>query len=856
MSNTTSPSPPARPLQDKAAQDLASEALIASMLAEEAYYLNGGPSRPPKATGSTAYYSDEGDDDDYESASKLRTKSTGKRPPATTTNDYGRKRQARESGPSTSQLSSTNLPSHGTRWKPFEDELLGQGIQQFGEGNWRAISDFIGSRNPLQVKNRARHLTLYKQPKAESAGSTAVNTLAGAPYQLSIAASTAADSPTLSVTSGPPSRPADLVTANPDDESDVDVISEDDSASAPRDLSNNMSPTVKMAVLASYAAVNPGASTLSSRSGVSSSAVSSVSPHFSEAVLAAAPVASPSPPQSPKDTTTTTTLSHVGSAATSSDSLPANLTTISDQERRAFPEFFRGKPSKTPARYLAIRNHILQAWYACQPQYLTKTRVRPALRGFGDVNVIGRIHAYLERRGDINQGAIMSAVLIGKRQAAKLSAGAGPVAMTTPRRKSGPRRSPLPVDSPASSPPRGNGSGQEDTVGNEVRPVSLSPSPPSRQTRPRRKNSAKAAVSDTEAYNPFTLVPLAPPLPPAAGGLGITVSSRSLVIMDFHAHLAETEIIGLLGGTFDADHSRVTVSEAFPCNSTSTGFQCEMDPVSEMEARDHFAARGLIVVGWYHSHPTFDPDPSIRDLENQGTYQELFRQVSGAEPFVGAIVCPFHPQRVSGISEIRFFALGHLRDATHGQRLPHVCSTSTTIPARGVGVDRSGDADGNTQAVETEAAAIYEQVVSLVELYRHHPHRTDLTAPYPAAVPAYSRRHQSSRLTKLLTSLRAHLQWSEARANQFIFQVRQLVVSMFGLTDTWGEGHIPVADSLGSVTGPAAVKVRKGEDESLDNLSIDSPPGSDQPVEPSEVQAEEEEEIEVDADSMDDIVDI
>ncbi|KAJ1911065.1 hypothetical protein IWQ60_010321, partial [Tieghemiomyces parasiticus] len=846
------------PLQDKAAQDLASEALIASMLAEEAYYLNGGLSRPPKATGSTAYYSDEGDDDDYESASELRTKSTGKRHPATTTNDYGRKRQARESGPSTSQLSSANLPSHGTRWKPFEDELLGQGIQQFGEGNWRAISDFIGSRNPLQVKNRARHLALYKQPKAESAGSTAVNTLAGAPYQLSIAASTAGDSPALSVTAGLPTRSADLVTATPDHESDVDVISEDDSVGALRDLSN-MSPTVKMAALASYTAVNPGASTLSSRSGFSSSAVSSVSAHFGETVLVAAPAASPSPPQSPKDTTTT--LSLVGSTATPSDSLPANLTGISDQERRTFPEFFRGKPSKTPARYLAIRNHILQAWYACQPQYLTKTRVRPALRGFGDVNVIGRIHAYLERRGDINQDAIMSAVLIGKRQAAKLSAGAGPVAVTTPRRKSGPRRSPLPVDSPASSPPRGNGSDQEDTVGNEARPVSLSPSPPSRQTRPRRKNSAKAAASDTEVYNPFTLVPLAPPLPPAAGGLGIAVSSRSLVIMDFHAHLAETEIIGLLGGTFDADHSRVTVSEAFPCNSTSTGFQCEMDPVSEMEARDHFAARGLIVVGWYHSHPTFDPDPSIRDLENQGTYQELFRQVSGAEPFVGAIVCPFHPQRVSGISEIRFFALGHLRDATHGQRLPHVCSTSTTIPTRGAGVDRSGDPDGKTQAVETEAAAIYEQVVNLVELYRHHPHRTDLTAPYPAAVPAYSQHHPSSRLTKLLTSLRAHLQWSEAQADQFILQVRQLVVSMFGLTDTWGEEHTPVADSLGAVTGPAAVKVRKGEDESLDNLSIDSPPGFDcvdQPVEPGEVQAEEEEEeeIEVDADSMDDIVDI
>jgi proteasome lid subunit RPN8/RPN11 len=49
-----------------------------------------------------------------------------------------------------------------------------------------------------------------------------------------------------------------------------------------------------------------------------------------------------------------------------------------------------------------------------------------------------------------------------------------------------------------------------------------------------------------------------------------------------------------------------------------------MDPVSEMAAREVFEKRGLNVVGWYHSHPTFEPDPSIRDIENQASYQVLF----------------------------------------------------------------------------------------------------------------------------------------------------------------------------------------------------------------------------------------
>lgn len=49
-----------------------------------------------------------------------------------------------------------------------------------------------------------------------------------------------------------------------------------------------------------------------------------------------------------------------------------------------------------------------------------------------------------------------------------------------------------------------------------------------------------------------------------------------------------------------------------------------MDPVSEMEAREVFEQKGLRVVGWYHSHPTFEPEPSIRDIENQTSYQVSF----------------------------------------------------------------------------------------------------------------------------------------------------------------------------------------------------------------------------------------
>jgi protein MYSM1 len=46
--------------------------------------------------------------------------------------------------------------------------------------------------------------------------------------------------------------------------------------------------------------------------------------------------------------------------------------------------------------------------------------------------------------------------------------------------------------------------------------------------------------------------------------------------MDFHSHLAHTEIIGLLGGSFidNQQGSKVLqVKTVFPCQSTSTGIQ-------------------------------------------------------------------------------------------------------------------------------------------------------------------------------------------------------------------------------------------------------------------------------------------
>ncbi len=58
------------------------------------------------------------------------------------------------------------------------------------------------------------------------------------------------------------------------------------------------------------------------------------------------------------------------------------------------------------------------------------------------------------------------------------------------------------------------------------------------------------------------------------------------------------------------------VEEAFPCQSlqgdATDGMNVEIDPVSELAVAEKISTNNMRIVGWYHSHPLFQPDPSVR----------------------------------------------------------------------------------------------------------------------------------------------------------------------------------------------------------------------------------------------------
>jgi proteasome lid subunit RPN8/RPN11 len=132
----------------------------------------------------------------------------------------------------------------------------------------------------------------------------------------------------------------------------------------------------------------------------------------------------------------------------------------------------------------------------------------------------------------------------------------------------------------------------------------------------------------------------------------VIVLPEALLLGDIHAHLCTDEVIGLLGGCWDAEKKLLVVDTVLPCRELKLpppfdqSVSVEMDPSSASEATNVIQQCGKTVVGWYHSHPIFQPSPSICDINNQTNYQNMFKDNgigndAVVPPYVGMIFTPF-----------------------------------------------------------------------------------------------------------------------------------------------------------------------------------------------------------------------
>ena len=148
----------------------------------------------------------------------------------------------------------------------------------------------------------------------------------------------------------------------------------------------------------------------------------------------------------------------------------------------------------------------------------------------------------------------------------------------------------------------------------------------------------------------------------------VSVHTSAVVVMDVHCSLTSSEVVGYLGGywdvnnngKFDAQHKNeerlavrcvimwklihslstvLTVKQSYPCLSrlgdVKRGQACEIGIAQEMERH------GLVLVGWYHSHPLSSPSPTVLDIDAQLEYQLKLKGTGdqGYRPCVAMICC-------------------------------------------------------------------------------------------------------------------------------------------------------------------------------------------------------------------------
>ncbi|KAI8980989.1 hypothetical protein BDB01DRAFT_794919 [Pilobolus umbonatus] len=576
-------------------------------------------------------------------------------------------------------ISSVSLPSHKTRWNDEEDDKLKEALMKFGYGNWKLISEYIGTRNPLQCKNHTRHLIQFNKldksiqditPKVESPVSTKQNG------------------------------------ENTNQEEDAtDISIEEDN------LDSHGGDTIDKGATETHTN-NENIPNLTENSQLLKQSNDTL--HIPAEMPGTVPI--------------------------------FDRDHISEEEMAENPEWFRHKYSKTPDRYLRIRNHILDCWNLLRPRYLTKTNARRELKDCGDVNAIGRIHEYLERIGAINVDCITNAPRPPKRvshmyedkeeyfDAAGLVVG-----------YEGPRKRKVRNEYGEWVDPR-------DLEGRVIEHKSTEDPKPKRVTK-RSLHQYYGGDDFSRGYNPFRLVPTNHYSDDLPAPFNVEIVSDVLLVMDFHSHLAHTEIIGLLGGNFirQGDTKILQVKRVFPCQSTSTGIQCEMDPASEMKAREDFREKGYTVVGWYHSHPTFEPHPSIRDIENQTSYQTLFREEkTGDEPFIGVIITPYDPEIGSDDSQIQYLHISKEWDGTHSFRIPYSCRRHVK----------------QTEQVSPDTLVQFKE---LIEEYKHYEYKMDMMSLFGSR----------TRLDKLLDSLRSHLFIPKEEEDLFLDTVKGLIIDHY-----------------------------------------------------------------------------
>ncbi|XP_071984996.1 deubiquitinase MYSM1 isoform X2 [Engystomops pustulosus] len=670
--------------------------------------------------------------------------------------------------------------SSSVKWTPEEKALFEQGLAKFGR-RWTSIARLVGSRTVLQVKSYARQY--YKNKCKVEDGEENSKMGSGVLHLLRLEDPESPRGDELSALRGrsDPNLNAVKIEKLSDDE-EIDITDEVEEGLT-RDMPR---PVVTLPEEAGHIATEQreepksespwrpldDASDPHTSGSATQGDLPTLSPQEEEVEAAASPEAPHSHTPDRNDCPTAEPSPCEQELQEEEDELKPpeqeveiERESISEEEKQAISEFFEGRQAKTPERYLRIRNYILDQWKICKPNYLNKTSVRPGLKNCGDVNCIGRIHTYLELIGAINFGCEQS-VYNRPRPADRTKSKMGKDAleayelahrlqtMRTRRRRV--------------RDPWGNWCDARDLEGQTFEHLSAEELA-IRREKMKQSRCAKGSRSSKSSFDPFQLIPCSDFTEEKPAPFGVRVSAEVMLILDLHSHVSMAEVIGLLGGRYSEAERVLEICAAEPCNSLSTGLQCEMDPVSQTQASEALHLRGHSVIGWYHSHPAFDPNPSIRDIDTQAKYQNYFSR--GGAKFLGMIISPYNRSNPLPQSQLSCLVISDDLSEDGSYRIPYRF-------------------DVEHWPGEPHWEIVFEKTRWIIEKYRHS----------RSSVPMSRRYRQDCDLTalqKLLMCLRRTLVSSScaAFADEFLGRIEDYFRNSY--MDLKDEGEVLPAEDTG-----------------------------------------------------------
>lgn len=308
-----------------------------------------------------------------------------------------------------------------------------------------------------------------------------------------------------------------------------------------------------------------------------------------------------------------------------------NPTEITELEMFIHSEFFEGRLTKTPDRYVKIRNHILSSWDISKPAYISKTAIRNGLKNCGDVNCISRIHCLLEQIGAINfgcQGEYFNYIR--------------PLSRLMDSFVQQPRNNRMPPGTSSSLVI--NMKRRQRIKSHNYSNMSLDSDGnctiPHQDRLKKSPTVADKSKNLTNWRHEFELVKCKRFSKENIAPFKVSITLSTLLCLQLHSLSSNYEVMGFLGGyrSKTIGRTKICLARYKPCKTAKqSGTMCEMCPVSQVEQSLGLLNEGYDLLGWFHSHPLFPPNPSRTDVNTQAEMQMQFC-TDREKPFIGFIL--------------------------------------------------------------------------------------------------------------------------------------------------------------------------------------------------------------------------